>query len=170
MKRLLTFAIIILAAVTLSAQGSFLTRTLKVHIEDLEQPTYAFLSFADSAITQALTQDTWSVIDDWVVQDSSETTASSDTVTIRESGDYIIQASLSYLAGTGDTIYVAILNDGTQIGAESTTNSADPEVVFIQAHAALSEGDYITVAMMNDTDGTDATVYSGSLFVRRFYY
>ncbi|HIJ67712.1 MAG TPA: hypothetical protein HPP51_05445 [Planctomycetes bacterium] len=170
MKRLINFAILLFAVATLSAQGSFLTKQIEVHIEDLEQPAYAAVAFADSSDTYDLTKDTWSPIVNWVTAGSNDCTASSDTITITKSGTYLIQATLAYQGSDADTIHVSVLKNGTQVGCESTTETADYENVAVQEVLSLTQGDYITLGVMNETDGGDVTVSSGSMYVRRIYY
>ena len=86
MKKLMFITAFVLAALTLSAQGSYLTRTIKVGISNLEQPPFAALAFSDSTKTQALTQNTWSVISEFIAIASNDVTTSDDTITIQKNG------------------------------------------------------------------------------------
>lgn len=170
MKRFLTFAILVFAVVSLSAQGSYLTRQIKRSFDDLEQPAFAALEFADSSVTQALTADTWSVISEFSVAGSNDCTGSDDTITITKAGGYEITATLSYDAADADTINVQIYKNGTGIGPKTLSETAEDQNVALKTYESLSQGDYVTLRMVNIVDGGDAVIKSGSLFVRRIYY
>ena len=172
MKKLIFLIAFVFAALTLSAQGTYLTKSIKNGISNLEQPPYAALSFADSTVTQALTADIWSVISEFTTSASNDVTGSDDTITITlpGTGGYAINADLNYYTGSGDTIEVSLFKNATAIGPKmTTTGGATHETISLSHYVSLTQGDVVTLRMQNITDSTDGTVKSGSIFIRRIY-
>lgn len=172
MKKLLISLSIVFFALAAFAQGNYMTRAIEEGFRDVRQTPFAALSFADSAKTQALDSASWSVVSEFVVGAYKDVTGSDDTVTIQKAGGYLILASLSYLAGANDTINVQVFKNAAGIGPKTFTAegaTATNKNVSLGAYASCNEGDKITLRMVNLSDGTDATIRSGSLFVRRVY-
>ena len=173
MKKLLVFIILIAATLSLSAQGRYMTRQIENNFDRLNQPPFAALSFADSTVTQALTADTWSVISEFVEDASNDVTTSDDTITMQKDGGYAIDAGLTFSYGAGDTLQVQLFDGATAFGPKyvvSDTIGAVTTTVHLSTYRALSQGDIVSLKMRNITDATDATVMSGSLFIRRIYH
>ena len=171
MKKILFLIVaLVFAAASLSAQGGYLTRTLKVGIQDLEQPPFGAAAFADSAVTQSLTEDTWSVISEFVEIASNDLTVSDDTFRIQKNGGYAVDADLSFYYGATDTLQMQLFKNATAFGPKLvTTTGAVNSALSISTYVVLTQGDIVTLKIRNISDATDATIQSGSLFLRRIY-
>lgn len=177
MRKLLIITVLALFAGTLFGQGAYMTRKIEGAVIDLRQPVFGAAAFADSAKTQSLTEDTWSVISEFVSINSNSLTVSDDTMTISKDGGYFIDAGLTFSFTSGDTMQVQLFDNATAFGpkyvlADTATLSTGvvTENVNFGTYRDLHQGDKVTLRMRNITDGSDATVMSGSLFIRRIYY
>ena len=170
MKKLMFITAFVLAALTLSAQGSYLTRTIEVGINNLEQPPFAALAFSDSTKTQALTEDTWSVISEFIEISSNDVTTSDDTITIQKSGGYAVDASLGFYSTATDTLEVQLFKNATAFGPKAmSTAGVIWNTLSISTYVTLLQGDILTLKMQNTGSSDDSVLKSGSLFVRRIY-
>lgn len=165
MKRIVfLIAVALLAATTVSAQ-----RYGNRYLKDRIQPPFAALSFADSSITQSLTEDTWSTITGFTADSSNLVTTSNDTIIIQESMGYEVSALLNYSGTANDTAQVSLFKNSSASGPKMQTAGALIQTVNLTHYLTLDAGDTVTVCIRNISDDDDVTVYSGGLFLKRIY-
>ncbi len=162
--------ITVLAFVTLSvfSQGRFLTGEIKNAFTNLEQPPFAALSFADSTVTQALTEDTWSVISEFVAIASNDITTSDDTITMQKAGGYAVSAELSLYSTSGDTIEMQLFKNATAFGPKAySTAGVIWLTLAINTYVTCLQGDILSLKIQNTVSDDDSVLKGGSLFIRR---
>lgn len=146
-------------------------------IKALNTVPYAQLVFADSAVTIALTEDTWAFItnEDSTLWASTTTriTEAKDTLNVTVAGDYVGFLSVSYYATADDTIHVRLAKSGVGLTPKAEAVSVGAEVICLSVPILLPNlltTDGIEVQMQNSNNGDDAIVIDGSLVLYLIRY
>ena len=170
MKKAIIFIGLILMGIVGFAQDSTnpsLLRTSKA-VKALNTVPYAQLAFKDSAITVALTEDTWALVANadsslWTAT-VARTTSAGDSVTISVAGDYMSSFSLSYLATADDTIHAMVYkNDAATVptGRVLSIGAEICNIAFTGLLPNLVAGDDLKPMIQNSNNGDDAVVIDG---------
>ncbi len=123
------------------------------------------VSFGDSTITPAMTQNNWVSISNatntlFTINNQDRITFDGDSVTIDLAGGYDADISMSYAGANTDSYEVAIFKNNAieSTGIDRTMTSNSIGVISITWHSDYIAGDDLTLKIRNVGNSNDATL------------
>jgi hypothetical protein len=138
-------------------------------------PPHLFVGFGDSTAVVDCTQDAWAQITNagdnlFAVNDTTRITyAVGDTLVVQNTGDYKMDAVVSFQGNNGETWKVGFLKAGTLIdyAMRRYTSTNDTGNLSVTAYETLTAGDKVVLAIMNLTDNDDPTIVSATIWMTK---
>lgn len=132
---------------------------------------HVFMSFSDSAVVPAMTQNNWVQITNagdslYGVELADDFTINADTIIVGIKGQYSVIASISYIGGGGNEDHeFRIMLNGTQKLKmhRSTTNASSNGALTLPISITTEVGDEIWLEVRNTSDNDDISLTSGSI-------
>ena len=154
-----------------------LLRTTKA-VAALNTVPYAHLYFADSAITIAITEDTWTEVTNatntlWISTNTTRITEAADTLNVLINGDYIGMLSLSYYATADDTVHVRLAKNDIGLPNKAEALSIGAEIITLATSYVIPNlvaTDGLKVQVQNSNNDDDVIVVDGSLVLYLIRY